>query len=114
MQTCHQIEILTNGTRLITADRAHQIGSKQAKRTGNNHEHIPLRPSFPAYQEGSKILDYLDHFDALTRQTHTPQVSSFDLRSIQNTDDSAYGDDALRIVQNRHHNPQQRIVLENR
>src|SRR5258708_6010902 len=114
VQAGHQIKIFTDGARPIAADGAHQIRSKQAKRPGNNRQHISLRPGFPANQEGAEILDDLDDFDALARQTYPPQSAALYLRPVQHANDSAYRNDAFWIRQDGNHDAQQRVTFKDR
>src|SRR5258708_26627551 len=114
MQTRHQVEILTNRARPITPNGAHQIRSKYAERPGNDRQHVSLSPSFSADQERAQILNDLDHFDALARQTHARQMPSFNLRSIQDADDSPYRHDSLRVRHDGKHDSQQSVAFEDR
>jgi len=51
VQASHQIKVFADGARPVTADGAHQIGAKEAKRSRNNRQHVSLRPGLPANQE---------------------------------------------------------------
>ncbi len=114
VQTRHQVEILANRARPIATNGAHKIRSKYAKRPGNDRQHVSLAPRFSADQERAQILNDLDHFNALARQTHAPQLASFDLRPIQDADDSAHRYDAFGIRHDGQHDSQQRVALKNR
>jgi len=54
----------------------------------------------------------LDYFDALARQTHTPQSAAKDLRAIQHADDPAHRNDAFGILQDGNHDAQQRVTFK--
>src|SRR5258708_13208727 len=114
MQAGHQIKVFADRAGPISADGADQISAKKPKRSGNNRQHVSLRPGLPANQEGAQILHDLDHFDALARQTYPPQSAALYLRAVQHANDSAYRNDAFWIRQDGNHDAQQRVTFKDR
>src|SRR6266446_33103 len=112
VQPGHQVEIFSNRVRPVTAHGANQVRTKHAKCAGNNRQHVPLTPRFPANQKRAKVFDHLDHFDAFARQARAAQLAVGDFRSVENANDSADGNDALWVGQNRHHDAQQCVTLQ--
>src|SRR6266849_5308167 len=112
VQPGHQVEVFANGVRPVSADGAHQVGAKHAECAGNNHQHISLAPRFPADQKRAKVFNHLNDFDVFARQTHAAQVPVCNLRTVQDADNSAHGDDAFRVGKNGQHDAQQRIALQ--
>ncbi len=106
VQAGDQVKVFANGAGPVAANGAHQVGAKHAERAGNNHQHISLAPRFPADQKRAKVFNHLNHFNAFTRQARAPQFTVRDFRPIEYANNSADGNDAFRIGQNRHHNAQ--------
>ncbi len=70
MQTSHQIDVLSDGIRAISANGPHQVGAKNSERTGYDHEHVHLRPGLASDQKGTQVFHDLHDLNAFLWEQH--------------------------------------------
>ncbi len=114
MHPRHQIEVFADGGRAIPAHSADQLRAEYPKCSGNDHQHVGVRPSFSSDQERAQVFHHLNDLDAFPREAYPPNMPFFDFRAVQDAHDPAHAHNALRVSQHRDHDPQEGIPFQNR
>jgi hypothetical protein len=101
----HQLGVLADRLRPPAADRVHDVAAEQVEGTRDDQQGPQPAPAHPADEEGAEVLDHLEHRDPRLGKPHLDDLPGLDPAAVGNPDDSACGDDAIGIVDDRPGDP---------